>query len=89
MSDIIISTDAGKDKPTPAAEPNIKETLKAADEYKRLKEDNDKLEAEYLRQQELKAKITLGGRAAAGQTNEKTPQEIADEEAKKLLSQFR
>jgi hypothetical protein len=70
-------------------ENDIKETLRAADEYAKLKEQNDKLEAEYIRQQELKAKIAIGGRANAGQVViEKTKEELANEEAARILKQF-
>lgn len=87
MPDITITTEAKKEEKKPQ-ETDVKEVLKAADEYKRLKEENDKLEAEYLRQQELKAKITLGGRAMAGQNVEKSPEEKAREEATRILKPF-
>jgi hypothetical protein len=88
MPDITISTKAEE---KPAVQDNdIKETLRAADEYRKLKEENDKLEAEYIRHQELKAKIALGGRAMAGQfTPEKSEEEKAKEEAAKILAMFR
>ena len=88
MPDITISTDEKKEQPK-ATETDIKKILTSADEYQKLKEQNDKLEAEYLRQQELKAKIAMGGKALAGQAIEKTPQEIAKEEAAKILSIYR
>lgn len=79
-----------KEEEKKPVEQDIKETLKAADEYQKLKEENDRLEAEYLRQQELKAKIALSGKALAGQpAPEKTEKEKADEEAKAILSQIR
>jgi len=71
-------------KPQPE---DIKETLKAADEYKRLKEENDKLEAEFIRQQELKAKIAIGGKALAGK-EELTPEKKAAQEAAEHLKIF-
>ena len=79
-----------KDEPEPTAvEPEqIKETLKQADEYAKLKEDNDKLEAEYIRNQELKAKIAYGGKALAGQ-QEETQEDKDDKEATDMLSAFR
>ena len=80
-------TEKKEELPKPQAE-DIKETLKAADEYARLKEENDKLEAEYARQQELKAKIAIGGRSYAG-TTELTDEQKAQEEAKKILSMFK
>ena len=86
MTDIKIVTEE-KEEQRPADVNDLKETLRAADEYKKLKEENDKLEAEYLRQQELKAKITYGGRAAAGQPV-KSPEDLAKEEAAEILKAF-
>lgn len=83
----IITEEKKEEKPQ---DEDIKKTLKAADEYQKLKEENDRLEAEYLRQQELKAKITMAGRAQAGQTvPEKTQEEKDKEEAAKILSIYR
>ena len=79
-----------KDEPEPdkVDREDIAKTLKSADEYEKLKAENDKLEAEYLRSQELKAKLALGGRAQAGQVEEN--QEDKDEkEAAELLSTYR
>ena len=88
MTDIVIKSEEKPDEKKVEVK-DIKDTLKAADEYKRLKEENDKLEAEYIRQQELKAKITIGGRSAAGQyIPEKTPEEKAKEEAAARLKPF-
>ena len=67
---------------------DIKETLQKADEYEKLKAENDRLEAEYLRKQELQAKIALGGRAPAGE-QEETPEKKNEKEAAELLSKFR
>ena len=67
---------------------DIKETLQKADEYEKLKAENDRLEAEYLRKQELQAKIAFGGRAQAGQQEETTEQK-SEKEAADLLSKFR
>ena len=89
MPDITISTDNKAQEQPKATETDIKKILTAADEYQKLKEQNDKLEQEYLRQQELKAKIAMGGKSLAGQAIEKTPQEIAKEEAAKILSIYR
>jgi hypothetical protein len=89
MTDIIISD---KKEEKPAIQDNdIKQTLERADNYRKLKEENDKMEAEYNRREELlKGKIAVGGRALAGQyIPEKSPEEIAKEEAAKILSMFR
>jgi hypothetical protein len=89
MSDITISTNSQPEEKKQVQESDIKEQLKAVDEYEKLKAINDKLEAEYIRQQELKAKIALGGRANAGQyIKEKTATELAEEEAAKILKPF-
>ena len=88
MPDITISTPDKKEEPK-ANESDIKKILTAADEYAKLKEQNDRLEEQYLRQQELKAKIAIGGKSLAGQAIEKTPQELAAEEAAKILKIYR
>ena len=89
MSDIVIKQEEKQEKQTD--EGDIKETLKQADEYQKLKEQNDKLEAEYLRRQELKAKLALDGRASAGEEIKKdTTQEDKDKESvDRLVNQFK
>lgn len=88
MTDVKISLDEKKEEPIKIEE--IKQTLKAVDEYEKLKEQNDRFEGEIKRTEELKQKMMLGGRAWAGQElKEKTEKEKADEEAKKILSQIR
>ena len=67
---------------------DIKETLKQADEYEKLKADNDRMEKEFMRQQELRAKIAIGGQALAGKA-EITDEDKAEGEAKKILDMFR
>lgn len=91
MSDIIISTGEKPKEKEGVQASDIKDTLKAADAYARIKEENDKLEAEMNRSLELiKTREMLGGRAFGGQfTKEKTAKEIADEEAKRVLSMFK
>lgn len=86
MSDIIIKSEEKKE-PEKVTEADVKDTLRAADEYEKLKEQNDKLEAEYKRQMELKAKIALGGKADAG-TPEESQEDKDKKEAAKLLSAF-
>jgi len=87
MTDIVIKQDDAPTQPKPVEEQDIKETLRKADEYQKIKAENDKLEAELLRRQELNAKIAVGGRAEAG-IAEKTPEEKAQEEAKALLEPY-
>jgi len=74
-------------KPEQSTSEEVKETLKAADEYQKLKDENDKLEREISRRQEIRAKMMLGGKASAG-TTEKNPQDVINEEAAKILKAF-
>lgn len=76
-------TEKKDEEPKPQTE-DIKETLKAADEYNKLKEQNDQLEEEQKRREAL---IALGGRALAGKTA-RTPEEKAAEEAAEHLKIF-
>ena len=87
MTDIVIKQESSEPEKKPDVQ-DVKETLKAADEYQKLKEENDKLEAEYLRQQELKSRIALGGRSEAGQP-EKTQADKDKEEAERILGMFK
>ncbi len=52
---------------------------KRKEEYEELKKQNDSVEEELLRREQLKAKIALGGQSDAGQTPEK-PKELTDKE---------
>lgn len=88
MADIVIKQEKEEEKKG-LDETDIKETLKKADEYTKLKEQNDKLEVELARQLELKAKIALGGKSEAGQApTEKTQEDIDKEESDKILKTF-
>ena len=88
MVDVVIKQEVEEKKE--ATETDIKETLKSADEYAKLKEENDKLEAEYLRRQELKAKIDHAGRANAGVIQKEDTQDDKDQvEADKMLDMFK
>lgn len=86
MTDVVIKTETKEEKPI--QDSDIKDTLKKADEYEKLKIQNDKLETEYLRAEELRAKITAGGTAVAGQKVEKSKEQLAADEAKEILSVF-
>jgi hypothetical protein len=57
---------------------------KVTKNYENLKAANDKVEEELLRAEELKAKIALGGKSMAGQTQE-TPEETPKEYADKIM----
>jgi len=57
------------------------------EQLNQLKEANDKVEAELLRKEELRAKVAMGGKADAGEPEE-TEEEKADKEASKILSTF-
>ena len=87
MSEVIIKTEEKEEEKKPVEAENIKETLKAADEYEERKAKVEKLEALYLREQEIKAKLAISGRAEAG-IPEKTSEEKTQEEAKGILSMF-
>lgn len=85
MVDITIS-DKKTEEPKPE---NIKDTIQKIDEIQKLKEENDILEAEIKRREELHARLAVGGRALAGQPNEISEEEKASKEAKELLSTYR
>lgn len=87
MSDIIIKSEE-KQEEKPIQDSDIKDTLKQADEYAKLKEENDKMEREFMRQQELKAKIALGGQALAGKPEENEEDKLK-QEASKIINMFR
>ena len=70
-------TDISKEEPDKPLSP-IQEVNK---NYEELKTANDKVEAELLRKEELKAKIALGGQSDAGQERVKTPEELEKEKA--------
>lgn len=88
MADIIIKQEA-EEEAKGSDEVDIKKTLADADEYQKLKEANDKLEAEYIREQNLKAKRALGGKSQAGNTPvEKTQEDIDKEKGEEIANQF-
>ena len=88
MAEVKIITEDKEEKKDPDKE-DIKEVLKKADEYQKLKEETDKLELEYLRNQDVKAKIAAGGKAEAGiQQKEKTHDDLDQEAADKMIGQF-
>jgi len=62
---------------TPA--PEKTDVEKVTDNYNELKEANDKVEAELLRGEQLRAKIAKGGRSDAGQIPEKPKEETPKE----------
>ena len=73
----------GKETDTPKEEPDkpLSPVQEVNKNYEELKEANDKVEAELLRKEELKAKTALGGQTDAGQkqeTQEDRDQELAD-----------
>ena len=87
MTDIVIKSDDTPAQPKPVEEQDIKETLRKADEYEKKKAEIEKLEALYEREQAIRAKMALGGRAEAG-IQEKTEEEKAKEEALELLKPY-
>ena len=56
-------------------------------QLKALREDNERMQGELLKQEELKAKILLGGRAEAGQP-QKSQLDLDQEEAAERLKEF-
>ena len=87
MPEVTVKTTSEDDKPKKDIQGDITDTLKKADEYQKLKEENDKLEAEYLRKQELMAKLKLGGQTNAGSL-EKSPEDKDKEEAAEYLKPY-
>ena len=55
---------------------------RVTENYEALKAANDKVEAELLRGEELKAKIALGGKSSAGQ--EEKPKDEAEERVNRI-----
>jgi len=67
------------------AEPEEKtEVEKVQDNLSKLKAANDETEKELLRQEELRAKIQIGGKAETPE-EPKTKEELDEEEAQKFL----
>jgi len=88
MVDVIIKQEP--EVPKEASEQDIKETLKSADEYAKLKEENDLFEKEVERRAELKAKMMTSGKANAGIVQkERTQDDIDQEDADKMLGIFK
>ena len=71
--------DTNKSEVQSDGEENNTSIEKVTENYQKLKAENDKVEIELLRAEELKAKIQLGGKSMAGQEPEK-PKEETDEE---------
>ncbi len=89
MPEVTIKTEDKNEENQPLETQVIEKTLKAVDDYDKLKAQNDALEAELERKKQLEVRRDeiLGGRAQAGQ-KPKTEQEKADEEAAKIIEQF-
>jgi len=78
-----------KDEEVKPVEPEqIKDTLKAADEYEKKKAEVEKLEALYAREQEIRAKMAMGGTALAGKAEE-SEQDKVNQEAANILKPFK
>lgn len=88
MSEIkIVTEDKEKEKEKVEVD-DVRKALEKADEYEKLKAENDRLETEIRRNMELKAKMAIGGKAEAG-IPEKSQEDKDKEEASKILSMFR
>lgn len=91
MPEIKITTDNNSEEPKKQIEKSaVEKGIETAMEYQKLREENDALEKEILRREELRNRQMISGRANAGQyTPEKSKEEIAKEEAYKILKMFR
>lgn len=69
----------GKETPTP-----VTPVERVTENYEALKAANDKVEAELLRGEELKAKVALGGKSSAGQEAEKPVEESPADYVKRV-----
>jgi len=87
MAEIKIVTEEEKDK-KPADETDLRKTLIEADKYEKIKQENDALELELQRQQELKAKLQMGGESMGG-TVQKTQKDRDKDEADRIIGMFR
>jgi hypothetical protein len=86
MSDITISTNDTKQEDKQVKPIEVSEAL---NEAIKIEKENERLKKAIEERENLEiASKNLGGRAYAGQTS-KTLQEVAAEEAKKLLSVYR
>ena len=81
------NTEDPKPTETQTEEPVVDKTPveKVEDNYEKLKSANDKVEAELLRGEQLKAKIALGGGTDAGQTKPEPVPETDREYAEKAI----
>ncbi len=98
MTEITISDKKQEEKPADVND--IKNTLRAADDYTKEKqrqdeevqkifEDNKRMKEALEERENLRARLALGGKALAGQyVAEKSEQEKADEEAKEILARY-
>jgi len=57
-------------------------------EYEELKAQNDSVEEELLRREQLKARIALGGKTSAGDKAALTPEEELNKEAQDLANEI-
>lgn len=86
MPDITISTN--NEEPAKKA-PNIKDIISAASEAEKIEKENERLKKAISERDELQARLSMGGRASAGVPQvEKTPLQIAAEEAKEILKRM-
>lgn len=67
---------------------DIQKSMQVEQDIEKVRQLNQELEAEIIKQEQLKARAMLGGKSDAGD-QEKSAEEIAEEEAKDILSKFR
>jgi len=89
MPDITISTEPKQEEKKQVSTNQVAEAITTAMEIEQIRKETEELKKAMQEQEEVRAKLMLGGRAQAGQyTPEKTAKEKADEEAAKILKPF-
>jgi len=86
------TTEPEGDKDNSTSETNSSPVEEVTKNYEELKTANDKVEAELLRGEQLKAKIALGGKSVAGQpqlTEDEQLEEKAKKEGEEIANAFR
>ena len=88
MPDITISTGNNQPEQKQVQTSDVEKAVTTAMEIERINKETEALEQAVKRQDEVRAKLMQGGRALAGQPNQKTPEEEIKEEAAKILKPF-
>lgn len=88
MADIVIKTEDKKEEIKPVERSEIEKGLTTAMELKKMQEENDALEREIMRREELRNRQLLGGKTL-NQAEEKSQADKDKEEAQRILGMFR